>query len=73
MAAAGILGLVTLASFRLEIEPNHSTIGFSIPIAAGMTKVTGKFTGFEVGLIYDPEDPSKWSISAAIDAATIVM
>jgi polyisoprenoid-binding protein YceI len=56
--------------FRLEAEPNHSTIGFSVPIA-GMTRVTGKFTRFESSVIYDAEDLSKWSSSAAIDAASV--
>jgi polyisoprenoid-binding protein YceI len=69
----GTLGLLTLvpASFRLEAEPNHSTIGFSVPIAGGMTRVTGKFTRFESVVIYDAEDPSKWSIAAAIEAASV--
>lgn len=67
------LGLLThvSASFRLEAEPNHSTIGFSVPIAAGMTRVTGKFTRFEASVLYDAEDVSKWSIAAAIDAASV--
>ncbi len=67
------LGLLTLvsASFRLEAEPNHSTIGFSVPIAGGMTRVTGKFTRFEASVIYDAEDPSKWSLTAAIDASSV--
>lgn len=59
------------ASFRLEAEPNHSTIGFSVPIAAGMTRVTGKFTRFEATVLYDAEDPSKWSIAATIDAGSV--
>ena len=66
----GLLALVS-ASFRLEAEPNHSTIGFSVPIAAGMTRVTGKFTRFEATVIYDAEDPSKWSFAAAIDASSV--
>ena len=67
------LGLVTLvsASFRLAAEPNHSTIGFLVPIAGGMTRVTGKFTRFEASVIYDAEDLSKWSLAAAIDAASV--
>lgn len=67
------LGLLTLvsASFRLEAEPNHSTIGFSVPIAAGMTRVTGKFTRFETTIVYDAADTSRWKIEAAIDAASV--
>lgn len=58
-------------AFRLEAEPNHSTIGFSIGIAGGMTRVTGKFTRFDARVIYDPEDPTRWSIAADIEAASI--
>lgn len=68
--ALGVIALAS-ASFRLEAEPNHSTIGFSVPIASGMTRVTGKFTRFEASVIYDPEDASHWKIDAAIDAASV--
>jgi polyisoprenoid-binding protein YceI len=64
--------LVALASsFVLDVEPNHTTIGFSVSIVSGMTRVTGKFTRFEVVLTYDAENLSQWSVSAAIDAASI--
>lgn len=67
------LGLLTLvsASFRLQAEPNHSTIGFSVPIAAGMTRVTGKFTRFEASMLYDVDDPSRWTLEASIEAASV--
>ncbi len=67
------LGLLTLvsASFRLEAEPNHSTIGFSVPIAAGMTRVTGKFTRFEASILYNVDDPSRWTLEASIEAASV--
>ena len=68
-----MLGLLTLASasFRLEAEPNHSTIGFSVPIAAGMTRVTGKFTRFEASILYDVDDPSRWTLEASVEAASV--
>ncbi len=31
-------------SDTVKVEPNHSTVGFVVPIAGGITKVTGKFT-----------------------------
>jgi len=67
------LGLLTFLSpsFRLVAEPNHSTIGFSVPIAAGMTRVTGKFTRFEASVLYDADDPSRWTIDASIEAASV--
>ena len=66
------LELLTLvSSFRLQAEPNHSTIGFSVPIAAGMTRVTGKFTRFEARVLYDAADPSRWTLEASIEAASV--
>ncbi len=69
----GALALLALASgaFRFEAERNHSTIGFSIGIASGMTRVTGKFTRFEASVMGDPEDPTTWSITADIEAASV--
>jgi len=69
----GTLGLLIFLSaiFRLEAEPNHSTIGFSVPIASGMTRVTGKFTRFEASVLYDADDPSRWTLEASIEAASV--
>lgn len=59
-----------------KVEPNHSTIGFVVPIAGGITKVTGKFTDFKVTLSWNEpitkdSDLTKCSINAAIKAASI--
>lgn len=37
------------------VEPNHSSIGFSVPISGGLTHVTGKFTDFAINMTYDGE------------------
>lgn len=66
-----VLIAIASASFRLQVEPNHSTIGFSVPIASGMTRVSGKFTRFEASMVYDAEDTSKWRIAAAIEAGSV--
>ena len=60
----------------IKVEPNHSTVGFIVPIAGGLTKVTGKFTDFKVILIWKAPvtkdvDLSKCSIQAAISVASI--
>jgi polyisoprenoid-binding protein YceI len=60
----------------VKVEPNHSTIGFVVPIAGGITKVTGKFTDFKVTLSWQEpiaknSDLTKCSINAAIKAASI--
>lgn len=53
------------------IDKNHSTIGFSVPILGGISKVSGKFTDFDVKLVYDDADITKSSVSATIKAASI--
>jgi len=63
-------------SDTVRVEPNHSTVGFVVPIAGGMTKVTGKFTDFKIALIWNEaiskdSDLSKCSIQAAIKTASI--
>src|SRR5262245_39674525 len=54
----------------LDVEPNHTTIGFAVAIAGGMTRVTGKFTRFDVRIALDP-DPASSSVEARIDTASI--
>lgn len=36
-----MLALTLAETYDLAVEPNHSTLGFSVPIAAGMTRVIG--------------------------------
>jgi polyisoprenoid-binding protein YceI len=35
----------------LRIDKNHSTLGFEVPIVGGLSKVTGKFTDFDIQII----------------------
>lgn len=55
----------------IRIDRNHSTLGFTIPIVAGISRVTGKFTDFQVELVWNSEDPSKSSVSLEIQVASI--
>jgi len=54
-----------------RIDKNHSTIGFSVPILAGMSKVTGKFTDFSIEMVYDESNPENSSVKATIQMASI--
>jgi len=54
-----------------RIDKNHSTIGFSVPILAGMSKVTGKFTDFSIEMVYDESNPQNSSVKATIQMASI--
>ncbi|MBT8274195.1 MAG: YceI family protein [Bacteroidia bacterium] len=56
---------------ELTVEANHSTIQFTVPIANGITKVTGKFKDYTIDLNYVDDDLSKSTISAVIQAKSI--
>ncbi len=66
--------LATVASAQnviLEVEPNHSTVGFSLDIAQGFSRVTGKFTDYTIDINYVDADLTKSSITVAIEVASI--
>jgi polyisoprenoid-binding protein YceI len=54
----------------LRIDKNHSTLGFEVPIVDGLSKVTGKFTDFDIQIIWN-DDPAQSSVQAAIQVASI--
>jgi polyisoprenoid-binding protein YceI len=56
---------------KYDIDAAHSNIGFSIPIAGGLSKVRGKFTDFTVTIVYDDKDVTKSSVEAVIKATSI--
>lgn len=55
----------------LKIDHNHSTIGFEVPIMGGLSKVPGKFTDFDLVVLYDEADVTKSSVNATIRVASI--
>lgn len=55
--------------FRIDI--NHSNIGFSVPIAGGLSKVRGKFSEFKMELNYDDKDIAKSSVEVKIAAKSV--
>jgi polyisoprenoid-binding protein YceI len=54
-----------------NIDTNHSTVGFSIPILGGLSEVEGKFTEFKVAIQYDENDVTHSSVEATVMAASI--
>jgi len=58
-------------SREYRIDTNHSTVGFSVSIMGGLSKVTGKFTDFTVTLMNDERDITKSSVSVVIKATSI--
>ncbi len=55
----------------LTVEPNHSTIGFRVPISGGVTLVTGKFTEFDLALELIEEDWTQSKATFTIEAKSI--
>ncbi|HEV7398494.1 MAG TPA: YceI family protein, partial [Pyrinomonadaceae bacterium] len=56
---------------QYRIDTNHSTVGFSVSIMNGLSKVNGKFTDFTVNLTNDEKNITNSSVSVAIKAASI--
>jgi polyisoprenoid-binding protein YceI len=70
LLAAGIVGQVGSAT-TYPIDVNHSTVGFSVPILDGLSKVSGKFTEFTVTLNNDEKDITRSSVNVVIKAASV--
>lgn len=58
-----------LAADTYSLDPNHTTVGFSV--RHFFTKVPGKFTKFEGTIQYDGTDLSKSSVTVSIETASI--
>jgi polyisoprenoid-binding protein YceI len=56
---------------KLNVDRNHSTMGFNVPIMGGLSKVTGKFTDFEVNADWNDADPSTSTVTVTIQTASV--
>ena len=56
---------------KLFADQAHSNVGFSVSLAGGLTRITGKYTDFDIILNYTDSDMTKSSIEANIKAASI--
>jgi polyisoprenoid-binding protein YceI len=56
---------------QYPIDANHSTIGFTVSIMDGLSKVDGKFTDFAITLNNDEQDITKSSVTVVIKSASI--
>ena len=63
-------GIFAQESIKLVVEPNHSTIGFAIPVAK-ITRVTGKFKDYEINIDYREEDIAKSGVDIKIKVTSI--
>jgi polyisoprenoid-binding protein YceI len=62
---------VPAATTKYDIDTAHSNIGFSIPVAGGLSHVRGKFNEFTATITYDDRDVRKSSVVATIKTASI--
>jgi len=53
------------------IDGGHSTVGFTVPILNGLSKVKGKFTDFTITLNHDEKDITKSSVNVVIKATSV--
>ncbi len=66
-----LYSIISFAQIRqLEVEPNHSTVGFQIPIA-GFSVVTGKFTDYKIYMDWNDDQFINSTIYAEIQASSI--
>ncbi len=75
-----ILGLLIFVSsfgsynnddVRLNVESNHSTIQFYVPISNGITRISGKFTDYTMDIAYDSINFANSKISVIINSESI--
>lgn len=72
LAVALAFGAVALAApATYQVDTAHSNVAFAVPILGGLAKVRGKFTDFNVQIVYDEADVTKSSVKAVIKAASI--
>jgi polyisoprenoid-binding protein YceI len=55
----------------MKVDHNHSTIAFTVPILGGLSRVTGKFTDYDLSVVYDEADITKSSVNTTIRVASI--
>jgi polyisoprenoid-binding protein YceI len=68
----GIPGFAQTETARpYPIDNGHSTVGFTVPILNGLSKVRGKFTDFSITLNNDEKDITKSSVVVVIKPASI--
>jgi polyisoprenoid-binding protein YceI len=60
-----------VAPREFKIDNNHTTVGFSVPILGGLSRVVGKFAEFDINLQADEKDITKSSVKAVIKTASI--
>src|SRR5579862_9032518 len=66
----GLVATVDAQTATWQIDANHSAAQFSVRYL-GVSTVRGAFTKVSGAATYDPADPSKTTLDATIDAASV--
>lgn len=73
-AGAGAQGadnrLAAVPSARFEVDPQHSTVGFTAR-SVRVVKVRGRFREYSATVVYDHENPARSTVTALIRTASI--
>src|SRR5215469_529496 len=70
VAALAMAATAAAQAVTWQIDPNHSSAQFSVR-HLGVSTVRGAFTKVSGSAKYDPADPSKTSLDATIEAASV--
>ena len=70
LAMTMLLGGVALGADRYDVDPVHTTVGFSIAHLV-ISRVPGKFVDIAGTILYDEKDVTKSSVSGTIKVASI--
>lgn len=70
-ALLAVFYVTALAVTPFSVDTAHSNVGFHVPIAGGLSKVSGKFAAFSVNLNFDETDITKSTVEATIKADSI--
>ncbi len=62
---------VSAGTIVFEVEKNHSTLGFAISIAGGMSKVRGQFSDYSVRIVLNEDDITNSSVEVRIQVISI--
>lgn len=67
------IGIIQISAQHviLTAERNHSSLGFAISIAEGFSRVTGKFTEYDLTIEYINEDILQSNFRIEIDVNSI--
>lgn len=71
LAVLSSFGALVFDFTRLNVESNHSTIQFYVPISNGITRMSGKFTDYSMDIAYDSINFTNSKILVNIKAESI--